>query len=137
MIAILDTNILISALFDPNSVSASLLHAWESGQFELLTCEQQFDEFRRVSRYPKIAARLSAPQAGKLILRMRKLAIQIERLPSVDRSKDPADNYLLALAQAGSADFLVTGDKADLLALGRHGSTQIVPLRVFVLLLDR
>ena len=31
------------------------------------------------------------------------------------------DNYLLAMAQVGEADYLVTGDKADLLSLQRHG----------------
>jgi predicted nucleic acid-binding protein len=33
---------------------------------------------------------------------------------------DPDDDFLLALAEAGSADFLVTGDKAGLLVLASH-----------------
>ncbi len=131
MIAILDTNILISALFDPNSTPALLVEYWEAERFELLTCEEQLWEFRRVSRYPKVAARLSAPRAGKMVLRMRKLARLIDHLKKVDISRDPADNYLLALAEAGKADYLVTGDKADLLAIGRHGSTKIVSVRGF------
>jgi predicted nucleic acid-binding protein len=43
----------------------------------------------------------------------------------VDRSPDPDDNYLLAIAEAGEARFLVTGDK-PLLGLKRHKSTRIV-----------
>ncbi len=136
MIAILDTNILISALFDPSSTPALLVEYWEDERFELLTCEEQLWEFRRVSRYPKVAARLSAPRAGKMVLRMRKLATLIDRLPKVDISRDPADNYLLALAEAGGADFLVSGDKSGLLALGKHKLTKIVSVRQFVELLD-
>jgi putative PIN family toxin of toxin-antitoxin system len=135
MIAILDTNILISALFDPNSTPALLMECWEDGRFDLLSCDEQFREFRRVSRYPKVAGRLSAPRAGKMVLRMRKLATLIDRLPQVDISRDSADNYLLALAEAGAADYLVTGDKADLLAIGKHGSTTIVSVRAFANLL--
>ena len=47
-------------------------------------------------------------------------------LPPVDVSPDPYDNFLLSIAAGGRADYLVTGDKADLLALGRHGGTRIV-----------
>lgn len=136
MIAILDTNILISALFDPNSTSAMLVQCWEDGRFDLLSCDEQFQEFRRVSRYPKVAARLSAPKAGKMVLRMRKLATLIDRVPQVNISRDPADNYLLALAEAGKANYLVTGDKADLLVLEKNGATKIVSVREFAQLLN-
>jgi predicted nucleic acid-binding protein len=42
----------------------------------------------------------------------------------VRRSPDPADNFLLALAEAGNADYLVTGDKSGLLALASHKSAR-------------
>jgi predicted nucleic acid-binding protein len=35
------------------------------------------------------------------------------------------------LCEAGRADWLVTGDKADLLALKRHGTARIVMASVF------
>ena len=47
------------------------------------------------------------------------------------RSPDPADNFLLALAEAGNADYLVTGDKSGLLALASHKSTRIITARDF------
>ena len=49
-----------------------------------------------------------------------------DALPYVRRSPDPRDDFLLGLCEAGRADWLVTGDKADLLALKRHRSTRIV-----------
>jgi predicted nucleic acid-binding protein len=42
-------------------------------------------------------------------------------------AQDPKESYLLAMAQAGQAEFLVTGDK-ELLFLKRHKSTRIITL---------
>ncbi len=39
------------------------------------------------------------------------------------------------MAEAGQAEYLVTGDKSGLLALVRHGGTRIVSAREFVNLL--
>jgi predicted nucleic acid-binding protein len=60
---------------------------------------------------------------------IRSLAVMLDALPVVDASPDPCDNYLLALAEAGQADVLVTGDKRDVLVLGRHRGTRIVTVR--------
>ena len=56
----------------------------------------------------------------------------LDTLPVVEVSPDPDDNYLLAMAVAGSADFLVTGDKRDLLGLGTHAGTRIISARAFL-----
>jgi predicted nucleic acid-binding protein len=50
-------------------------------------------------------------------------------LPTLDVSPDPYDNFLLAMAQAGQADLLVTGDKRDLLSLSSHQGTRILTAR--------
>ena len=49
----------------------------------------------------------------------------LKNLPRLEIAPDPDDNYLPALAEAGEAQFLVTGDK-PLLSLKRHKSTRIV-----------
>lgn len=60
------------------------------------------------------------------------LAVTIEVNEKVDVSPDPADNFLFALAQVSQADYPVTGDKVDVLAIGRHGKTQTVTARQLV-----
>jgi putative PIN family toxin of toxin-antitoxin system len=133
---VIDTNVLLSALMSPVSPSAQVLALWRSRKFDLLTSDEQLDEIVRVTRYPKIRARLSPALAGRLVNRMRDLAIVVEKLPKVTRSPDPDDNYLLALAEAGDAQLLVTGDK-PLLALKRHKSTRIVsPAALITLMKD-
>jgi predicted nucleic acid-binding protein len=44
------------------------------------------------------------------------------------------DNYLLAMASAGAADFLLTGDKRDLLGLKVFEGTKIVTVRDFLVM---
>jgi len=125
MRVVIDTNVLLSALMSSASSPAQVLALWRSRKFDLVTGIEQLDEIARVTRYPKIRARLRAALAGRLVNQLRDLAIVIEKLAKVEISPDPDDNYLLALADAGHAQFLVTGDK-PLLALKRHRSTHIV-----------
>ena len=129
---VVDTNILVSALLAGTSLPAQLIVLWRQGRFGLLTAAEQLDELRRVTRYPKIRERLAPALAGRLVNDLRTLAVVVDRLPTVDVSRDPDDNYLLAIATAGSADFLLTGDKRDLLSLERHGSTRILTVRAFL-----
>jgi uncharacterized protein len=131
---VIDTNILISALLTGSSLPAHLIALWREGRFDLLTSADQLDELMRVTRYPRIRERLAPRLAGRLINELRDIAVVVKNLPVVTVSPDPYDNYLLATAAAGSADFLVTGDKRDLLALGLYEGTKIVTVREFLTL---
>lgn len=122
---VIDTNVLLSALMSSASPSAEILSLWRDRKVTVLTAAEQIDEIARVTRYPRIRALLHPALAGRLVNRLRDVATVVENLPTVDRSPDPDDNYLLALAEAGEAQFLVTGDK-PLLGLKRHKSTRIV-----------
>jgi hypothetical protein len=75
---------------------------------------------------------LSPLAAGAMHNELRHLAVLVAKLPVVDASRDPADNFLLAMAQAGEADVLVTGDKHDLLSLGSFQRTRIITARQFL-----
>lgn len=131
---VIDTNILISALLAGTSLPAHLIVLWREGRFDLLTSAEQLDELMRVTRYPKIRERLAPALAGRLINEIRDLAVLLTELPVVTASPDPHDNYLLAMAASGSADFLVTGDKRDLLALRLFEGTKIIAVRDFLVL---
>jgi len=129
---VIDTNLLISALLASTSLPAHLIVLWRNGRFDLLTAATQLDELRRVTRYPKIRERLPPALAGRLVNDLRALAVIIDKLPAVDLSLDPYDNYLLAIASAGKADFLLTGDKRDLLGIAAHAGTKITTVREFL-----
>lgn len=107
-----------------------LLDLWdEGGSFSLVSAEEQIAELLRVSRYAKMRQRLNPTAVADLVAAMRELAVIAGPLPQLDLSPDPNDNFVLAMAQAGRADLLVTGDKRDLLALGMHAGARIVTAR--------
>ena len=134
MRVVLDTNILVSALLVHLGHPAAIYRAWQEGHFALLICGEQLDELRATLHKPAIAARIKPYKAGRLVNQLRELAENIGSLPRVERSPDPADDFLLALSEAGRADYLVTGDKSGLLALDRHKNTRIISVRDFAAL---
>lgn len=131
MRVILDTNILLSGLISPGGVPALLVQAWLDRRFTLISHHLQLDELREVTRRDKIRARVRPFEAGRLINQIGAIAELPDRLPATQRSRDPRDDFLLALCEAGRADWLVTGDKEDLLALSRHGNTAITTAAAF------
>ena len=131
---VVDTNVLVSALLSNTSLPAHLITLWREGRFDLLTSAEQLDELMRVTRYPKIRERLSPSLAGRLVNELREIAMTVQALPTVEVSADPYDNYLLTLAAAGGAEFLVTGDKRDLLGIKVYQGTRIVTVREFLTL---
>jgi uncharacterized protein len=134
MRVVLDTNILVSALLIQLGYPAAIYRAWHEGHFTLLTCSEQLDELRATLHKPALAARIKPYKAGRLVNELKELAETTGSLPRIERSSDPADDFLLALSEAGKADYLVTGDKSGLLALTRHRATRIVSARDFAAL---
>lgn len=137
MRVVLDTNILLSALMTRGTPPDRLYEAWRHGRFDLVSAEKQIDELREVVRRPFFQTRLRASEIGRMINDIRRLAAMCDTLPTVQRSPDPADDFLLAMCEASSADYLVTGDKSHLLALKRHRTTHILSARALAELLER
>ncbi len=131
---VIDTNLLISALLGGKSLPAHLIILWRDGWFDLLTSSDQLDEMMRVTRYPKLRERLAPVLAGRLINELRDMTVLVKNPPVVTIYPDPYDNYLLGIAAGGSADFLVTGDKRDVLALRLFRGTKIVTVRDFLVM---
>lgn len=134
MRVILDTNVLLGALISPYGPPDVIYRAWRAGRFELVTSIVQLDELRRVSRYPKLKTILPAHRIGAMVNNMQR-AIVLDTLPVLPEgveSRDPNDAFLLAMALAGDADYLVTGDRhSGLLQRGSIGRARIVIPTVF------
>jgi putative PIN family toxin of toxin-antitoxin system len=109
--AILDANVLISAILSPGGGPARLLLAWRAGVFDLVVSPALLAELARALAYPKLARLIPPADADAFvawIARSAVLAADPGTAPAV-RSVDPDDDYLVALAIAERA-FLVSGD---------------------------
>lgn len=117
MRAVLDANVLISALLSPRGTPARLLTAWQQGRFELIVSAALLRELERSFAYPKLRRRIAGEAAADFIAWIAAEATIVADSPPHPalRSRDPDDDYLLALSAAESA-MLVSGD-AHLLEL--------------------
>ena len=131
MRVVLDTGILLAALITSGTPPDLIYRAWRKKAFELITSEWQLEELRRVSRYPKLRKYLKPAEVGTVVNGLRRQATVLQQLPKVEFSPDPDDNPILATAIAGMADYLVTGDKRDLLSLEKVETVQIITARAF------
>ena len=137
MRVILDTNVLVSALIRRDGPPGEILEYWFEDRFTLLTHKLLLEELRAVTRRDHIRALVRPSEAGRLVNQIRAASQLVTKLPAVRRSADPADDFLLALCEAGGADYLVSGDKSGLLDLGRHEATSILTARDFCDMLRR
>ena len=134
MRVILDTNVLLGALISPYGPPDVIYRAWRAARFELVTSTAQLEELRRVSRYPKLKAILPAHRVGTMVNNMQRAFVIVNLPPPPDDMdlNDPDDAFLLSMALASEADYLVIGDRrAGLLQRGSAGRTRIVPPATF------
>ena len=125
----LDTNVLLGALISPYGAPDVIYRAWRAAKFDLVTSTVQLEELRRVSRYPKLKPLLPAHRVGTMVNNMQRARVlgALPVLPDGIELNDPNAAFLLAMALASEADFLVTGDRrARLLQRGSIGRTRIV-----------
>jgi len=109
--AVLDTNVIISAMLSPLGAPARALRAWIDGRFELVVSGLLLAELERALAYPKLARRIDPSEARVLVEWLRRTATVVPDPgePPRVRSPDPGDDYLIALAQAQHA-LIVSGD---------------------------
>jgi len=115
--AVLDVNVIISGLLAPSGSPARLLRLWIEGAFDLVCSPGVLEELQTALTYPKLRARISNEEATELLHLLTREALIVDdpgTEPDVS-SRDPGDNYLIALAVKARA-VIVSGDN-DLLLL--------------------
>ena len=139
MRVVLDTNILISRLLVPGGNPGRIIRRWEAGAFELLVSEAILAECRRVLGYPRIQKKYkyNNDEADTYVAGLRRLATVIRPDEALDVVvADPDDNRIIECAQAGDADYIVSGD-SHLRELGTYAGIQILNPTAFLLLLEQ
>jgi len=128
---VIDTNLYVSALINVNSrwrLDMLLLN----DTLDILLDDTLLAELHGVINRPKFRRYVSPVQIEEFMKLLFERAILIETTSSVLISPDPKDDFLLALCRDGQADYLLTGNKLDLLALRQFENTQILTLTEFL-----
>lgn len=136
MKAVLDTNVLISAVVSTGASHQVLVRGFR-GEYQLLLSMETLEEFREtLAKYP-----------GKFQLTLDEIQQEVDTLryygtfviPDEDIdaiTADPDDNMFLEVAVAGTADYIVSGDP-HLQDLGSFRGIDIVNPTTFLDILDQ
>jgi putative PIN family toxin of toxin-antitoxin system len=110
--AVVDVNVLVSAAIGRESPPTKVVRACLAGAFELVVSAALLAELDRVLATPRIAGRLERDDVERLRAALERAAIHVDD-PPAERvvPDDPDDDYLVALARAGRAQVIVTGDR--------------------------
>jgi putative PIN family toxin of toxin-antitoxin system len=115
--AVLDPNVIVSAVIAPGGAPARVLERGLAGDFEPVASALLLAELADVLARPKLRQRVAVADAEELQQRISERSLLVadpEAAPPL-RARDPGDDYLLALAHEQRAA-LVSGD-GDLLEL--------------------
>ncbi len=102
---------LISGLISGKGAPRSLLWLWLEGSFELIVCPALLAELDRVLLRPKFRPYVTAQEVRAYVAMLRRLSsVETDPEVTVGLTPDPGDDYLVALARATRAHFLISGD---------------------------
>lgn len=136
MRVVVDANVLVSAVISSAGPPRALLTAWTQERFELVASPALLEELREVLARPKLRRWVSAQAATAYLAGLGHDVLLIADPPLIPGlTPDPDDDYLVALARAAGADYLVSGDR-HLLELTDPEPPVLTPREFLVLLED-
>jgi len=122
---VFDTNSVVSALLFENGQLAWLRAFWQKHEHQSLVSKATVRELIRVLAYPKF--RLEKQNIEALLADYLPFTESVNlpaNVPPLPRCRDTKDQMFIELADAGTADVLITGD-ADLLIMADECSFAI------------
>jgi uncharacterized protein len=106
-----DVGVVISGLLSAAGPPGRLLDRWRDGEFDLIVSPLWLVELARVLERPKISRYLGQNDATELLGAIRLQAVWADDPPAeTGLTPDPGDDYLVSLARAAAADYLISGD---------------------------
>jgi len=126
---IIDTNLWISFVISHKlDIIDSLLFSFQA---RLLFSSELIDEIQETIAKPRLKKYFGVNGIEVMLSKFEPFTDLVEVESTVLICRDPKDNFLLALAKDGKADYLLTGD-IDLLELKKFGRAKIVTIATFL-----
>lgn len=109
--AVVDPGVLIAGLITPAGVPSDIIRAWKQGAFELVVFPFLLEELTEVLLRSKFRRWVSENDAIAFVEVLRLSAIVSNDPAEIEPiSRDPNDDYLIAVAREARAHVLVSGD---------------------------
>jgi uncharacterized protein len=105
---VIDTNVLVSALLHANSLPEAVIKLAVSRNVQWLASEPILVEYAEVLRRPRFA--IDSDKLADAMMRIQASVAVVVPIIRIEATIDPDDNIFLECAQAGSADYIVTGN---------------------------
>jgi putative PIN family toxin of toxin-antitoxin system len=105
---VLDTNVVVSAMLNPNGAAGSILNGVLDGYLRLLVDNRIVFEYSDVLQRKQF--QFNPRDVRAIIDFVRHEAEWVAALPVQNRFEDPDDRVFYEVAVSGNADYLVTGN---------------------------
>lgn len=126
---IIDTNLWISYILSKKL--DQLDEFISSNRFQLLFSIELLEEIEATIKKPKLQKYFDETSLEEMFIAFEPFIDLVSVKSNVKVCRDSKDDFLLALAKDGKADYLLTGDK-DLLEIKKIGKTIILTISEFL-----
>ncbi len=126
MNVIFDANIILSFLLTRGFIISSLFSYWDNNAFTLLVSDSILEEYTLVLERLVEKKLIKKREANNLLRKIIKNSKKITIVSKLDVSPDKKDNRYIECAKDGKANYLVSRDENDLLAIKKYEYTKFI-----------
>lgn len=138
-VALLDTNVWVSAFLNPNGAPAQIRQAWQEGAFRVVISLPLLEELADVLTRPRLTRKyaLAFADVQAFVRLLTERGVMVFPVGALKICRDPDDEVVLETAVLGQAEFVVTRDDdlkadADLVAALQDRGVRVVTVRAFL-----
>jgi len=113
IVALIDTNVWVSALINPHGFPARTRDAWLAGRYKIIVSKPLLEELEDVLYRPRIQQRFGVTEAQveELLLLITERATPVEISGELHLCHDARDDMVLETAIVGGAQYIVSRDE--------------------------
>ena len=125
---VVDTNVVVSGVLVDEGLPASILDLAANKKILMIVSENILAEYEEVLRRPRF--KIASTRIEQVLSTIRKTSTVVRSTRTLAISRDESDNRFYECAEAGKADYLITGNTKHFPL--SHKGTKIVTPREFI-----
>lgn len=139
IVAVIDTNVWVSAFLNPDGYPARLIEAGKEGAFRIVSALPLLDELRDVLHRPRIRKirHITNEDIARFVEAVAAVVQLVPVSGALNLCRDPDDDIVLETALQGEAHYVVTRDEdmtrdLDLMEHLQHFDVKILTVQRFI-----